>query len=80
MSEKFEYEQVTIKVPKQIMAFLRFQAGQHDVQVTEEIEGCVLDDVRGLMEGMEGEELIGFLGMDTIFYELLDDQNYKPKG
>jgi hypothetical protein len=79
MTDEIEFEQVTIKVPKRIMAFLRFRAGEHDIQVEAEIEGCVLDDVRGLLEGFEGQELIGFLEMDRVFYEMLGDENYKPK-
>jgi len=31
------------------------------------------------MEGFNGEELIAMLGLDRIFYEILDDKRYKPK-
>jgi hypothetical protein len=74
-----EYEQVTVRLPKQVMAFLRFQAGEEDVLVEEKIEQAVLADVRAEMEGLNGEELIAALGMDRIFYETLDDEHYNPQ-
>jgi hypothetical protein len=79
MTEKIEYEQVTIKVPTRIMAFLRFQAAQQEMQIEEHIEYQVLDSVRAEMEGFEGEELIGMLGVGPIFYEILGDKTYKPE-
>ncbi len=74
-----EYEQVTIKVPKRIMAFLRFEAGQRDVQVEEEIEYDLLDNVRAEMEGLNGKELIAMLEVGPIFYNILGDVSYKPE-
>jgi hypothetical protein len=79
MTDEIEFEQVTIKVPKRIMAYLRFMAGQRDVQVEEEIEYDLLDNVRCEMEGMDGEQLISTLEVGQIFYKFLDDQHYKPK-
>jgi len=76
--KEIEYEQVTIKVPKPVMAFLRFQAAQQEMQIEEHIEYQVLDSVRVEMEGFEGEELIGALGVGPIFYEVLSDERYKP--
>jgi hypothetical protein len=79
MTDKMEYEAVTIKVPKRIMAFLRFQAGQQNIQVEEQIELDLLDNVRGEMEAMNGEELISMLEVGQIFYDILGDEHYKPK-
>ncbi|MGD0071877.1 MAG: hypothetical protein ABSB71_10000 [Candidatus Bathyarchaeia archaeon] len=79
MTDEIEYEQVTIKVPKRIMAFLRFAAGRRDVQVEEEIEYDLLDNVRAEMEGLNGEELISMLELGQIFYDILGDERYKPK-
>jgi hypothetical protein len=78
-TEPIEFEQVTIKVPKRIMAFLRFQAGYRDVQVEEEIEYDLLDNVRAEMEGLNGEELISMLEVGRIFYDILGDERYNPK-
>jgi hypothetical protein len=78
MTDEIEYEQVTIKVPKRIMAYLRFMAGRRDVQVEEEIEYDLIDNVRAEMEGMNGEELISTLEVGQIFYAILDDERYKP--
>jgi hypothetical protein len=61
------------------MAFLRFKAGQEETSVEEQIEQSVLGDVRAEMEGFSGEELIRFLNVGRIFYEILGDEDYKPK-
>jgi hypothetical protein len=81
-----EYEQVTIKVPKPIMAFLRIQVERQDqfgfedfASVEELIEYDLLDGVRAEMEGFSGEELIATLDLGPIFYKILDDERYKPK-
>ena len=85
MSVKIEYESViecesvTVKVPKQVMAFLRFRAGERDEKVEETIERYLLDSVRSLLECCSGEELIPYLGLDRVFYDLLADKRYKPK-
>lgn len=76
---KIEYEPVTIKVPKPIMAFLQFQAGQSDMSTEELIEYDLLDSVRGEMENFSGEELITMLNLGHIFYEILGDEHYKPQ-
>ena len=79
MTDEIMFEEVTILLPKRIMAFLRFRAGQQDIQVRKHIENCVLDQVRADLECMAGTELIGFLEFDRIFYELLGDKKYEPK-
>jgi len=73
-----EYEQVTIKVPKQIMTFLRSQAMLDNFSLEEEIEYRLLDDVRASMEAMSGEDLINSLNVGPIFYDVLGDERYKP--
>ena len=78
MSEKFETETVTIKVPKPIMSFLRYRAGIDNFSVEQEIEYDLLDGVRAEMEGLNGEELIAALNVGRIFYEVLGDERYKP--
>ena len=79
MTEKIEFESVTIQVPKPILAFLRFQGGQREQSVEEEIIYDLLDNVRAELESMAGEELIPLLGLGPIFYDLLGDKRYKPQ-
>jgi hypothetical protein len=74
-----EYEEAVIKLPKQVMAFLRFMAGEEDVSLEEKLERVVIDDVRAKLEDFNGEELIRFLGMNRIFYEVLGDERYSPE-
>ena len=73
-----KYEEVTIKVPKEIMSFLRFSAEQNKTSLKEEIENDVLGQVRAEMEAMDGQELIAWLGVGHLFYDLLGDEHYKP--
>jgi hypothetical protein len=79
LSESIAYEQVTIKVPKPIMAFLKFQAEKDGCPVEEEIEYDLLDNVRAEMEGLNGEDLIDALGVGRIFYEILHEEHYNPQ-
>ena len=79
MTDEIEFESVTIKVPKPILAFLRFQGGRREASVEEEIVYDLIDDVRADLESMAGEELIPLLGLGPIFYDLLGDKHYKPQ-
>jgi hypothetical protein len=77
--QEIECEQITIKVPKPIMPFLRFLAETNEWSVEEQIESCFLTDLRAMLEGMSGEEFVAMLDLGPVFYELLGDTHYKPK-
>lgn len=70
-----EYEQVTVKVPKLIMDFLRKTEGDP----VESIEFTIVDGVRADIEGMTSEAWAEVFSLNKVFYEVLGDQNYKPK-
>jgi isopentenyldiphosphate isomerase len=75
---EIECETVTVKVPKQVMAFLHYKAAQEEKTVEQEIALDVIADVQSELESFEGEELIKALGLGPVFYTMLEDQSYKP--
>jgi hypothetical protein len=75
-----EYEQITIEVPKPVMAFLRFQTKQEDFESVEKlIEYDLLDNIRAEFEGKNGKQLIALFDIGNIFWEVLGDEQYKPE-
>lgn len=76
--EPIEYESVTVKLPKPLLAVQRFLAGQDNQTIEEKLEYDLVDSIRAELEGMNGEDLIACLGIGPIFYQLLDDKRYKP--
>ncbi len=72
-------ETIKIELPKPIVAFLRYKAADDNRTLEQELEIDVIADVRGELEGFEGEELIQALGIGPIFWKVLEDENYKPK-
>jgi hypothetical protein len=76
---QIECEQITIELQKPVMAFLRFQAGRKDVDLKVLIQNKLLRNVMADVEDFNGEDLAAMLGLDRIFYEILDDKRYKPK-
>jgi hypothetical protein len=75
-----ECEQVTIEVPKQVMAFLRFQTKQEDFESVEKlIEYDLLDNIRAEFEGKNGEQLTSIFELGPVFWEVLGDGRYKPE-
>jgi hypothetical protein len=75
-----EYEKVAIKVPKPVMAFLRFQTKQEDFESVEKlIEYDLLDNIRAEFEGKNGEQLTSMFELGPVFWEVLGDQRYKPE-
>jgi hypothetical protein len=75
-----ECEQVTIEVPKPVMAFLRFQTKQEDFESVEKlIEYDLLDNIRAEFEGKNGEQLTSMFELGPVFWEVLGDGRYKPE-
>jgi len=66
MSEKIEYEEVTIKVPKPIMGFLR-NIGE---KPQEWIEYQVFDSVRAHLDAWSGTELLKATTSRKELYDL----------
>lgn len=75
MSEKIEYETITVKVPKVVMDFLR----KTQDNTTEALEYAIVDHTRAEMESMPGTEYIGVLGLKPVFYAVLGDQRFKSE-
>jgi hypothetical protein len=79
---KIEYEQVTVKVPKLVMDFLR--ATHKDRNFTETntiaaLEYAITDHVRAQMESMSGLEYIDLFDLKPVFYKVLNDDRFKPE-
>jgi hypothetical protein len=74
-----EYEEVSIKLPKLVLQYLRGTAIMQGRSAEEETALEVIDMVRSDMEGMNGEDWIETLGLGSIFYQLLKDERFKPK-
>ena len=72
MSDKIEYESVTVDVPKQLMSFLRFEAKRMNKKLEATVKYYLVESLRSQMEAMSGEELIPYFGLDKVFFELLE--------
>lgn len=68
-----EYEQVTVKVPKLIMDYLR--KTEDDPKVW--LEETVVDSVRAELEGMTGKEWIEHFKLGPVFKEVLDETRFQ---
>jgi len=77
--QEIEYESVTIKIPKQLMKFLRSYAILSDKTVEQEIEYDLVSKIHSMIENIDGEELIDALGAKSIFTEILGNETFKPK-
>ena len=72
MTEKIEYEQVTIRVPRLVMEFLRKTEGD----AAEWIEYTVCDIARAQLEGMTPEEWIQQFNLGPVFKTVLADNRF----
>ena len=83
MTDEFEYESVTVKVPKLVMDFLRVTNPSRlfpETTVINALEYAIVDHVRAEMEGMSGIEYIDLFQLKPVFYKLLDgDDRFKPE-
>lgn len=68
--EEIEYEEVTIRVPKRVMDYLRRIYGD----AVEHLEYHVVDHVRADLDAMSGRELVGLFGLETVFQTVLGDR------
>jgi hypothetical protein len=78
-NKTIEYENVTIKVPKVVLNFIRnVKLDKNDPSETVEswIAWHVVDDVRGFCEGAEFRDWADALGLSPVFVELLGDERY----
>jgi hypothetical protein len=78
MSDKIEYESVTVEVPKQLMSFLRVEAKRRNQKLEATVQSYLVDILCSQIEAMSGEELIPHLGLNQVFFELLGDEKYGP--
>lgn len=67
-----EFEQVTVKVPRLVMEFLRKTEGN----AVEWIEYTVVDVARAQLEGMTPEEWIEQFKLGHVFKTVLDDDRF----
>ena len=74
-----EFEQITIKVPKQAMTYLRFRAQKDKDTVEAQIEYALLDSVRAQIDLFGEEFAVYAAGLGPVFYELLGDKSFKPE-
>ena len=75
--QSIQYEQVTVKVPKPIMEFLR-KTDCDNVGPESWIESAIVEDVRSYLEFVEAKELADWFKLSPVFVEVLGDKNYKP--
>ncbi len=68
---KIEFEQVTINIPKPIMAFIHSQPNASGLSLEQEIEHYLINSVQIDMENLSGRELIDRLELGPMFNELL---------
>jgi hypothetical protein len=66
-AEKIEFEQVTIKVPRLVLDFLR----KTEDDAVEWIEYTVVDNVRAEIEGMTWEEWASLFNLEPVFDAVL---------
>jgi hypothetical protein len=72
---KIEYEQVSLRIPKAIMDYLR-KTEDNPVQA---LEYDIVDLLRGQVEGMSGKEWADLFHLSSVFYAVLGDERYKPQ-
>lgn len=65
--ETIEYEQVSLKVPKAVMDYLRRIYGN----AIKHLEYTVVDHVRADLEAMSGNQLAGLFGLEPVFKNIL---------
>ena len=76
--EEIEYETVTLKVPKKIMAILKSMAENYAPDPISYLEWRIVDCIRADLEAAKGDEIIDWLGLAPIFHQVLDDERFKP--
>lgn len=70
-----EFEQVTIRLPKPIMAFLR-QTDCDNQGPENWIEYVVVDAVNAYLDDVEPREMIDWFKLGPTFHSILGDKNY----
>jgi hypothetical protein len=73
-----EYETVPLRVPKQIMDFLRKTPGGYGPNATGYLEHLVVDNIRADLEAATGTEIIEWYGLKPVFYAILKDERFHP--
>jgi hypothetical protein len=83
VSKPIEYEQITVKVPKTVMNYLK-ATNKGDAEVpdwnpTKWIERAIVDQARAECEGLDSKQWADAFGLTPIFWEILKDKQYKPE-
>ena len=76
MTEKIEYETITLKVPKPVMDFYR----KTETNPIETLEYSIVDSTRSYIEAIDpAEVMVNLFGLSTVFVEILGDERYKEE-
>jgi hypothetical protein len=75
MEKKIEFEEVTLKIPKPIMEFLRNTPSLYGPAI-DFLEYIIVDEIRANIEATSGEEIIESQGLGPVFRELLKDERF----
>ena len=71
--EKIEFEQVTLKVPKAVMEYLRRIYGDP----VKWLEYEAVDQVRADLDAMSGRNLADIFGLEPVFETVLEEAEAK---
>jgi hypothetical protein len=75
---KIEFEDVTLRLPKKLMDFLRKTPERHDPNAISYLEYLVVDNIRAELEAITGTEIIEWYGLKPVFYAILKDERFHP--
>jgi len=71
---KIEFENVTLRIPKRLMDFLRRTPGGYGSSPVAYLEYSVVDHIKADLEALSSEEIIEWSGLGPVFRAILNDE------
>jgi glucokinase len=73
---KIEYENVTLRIPKKLMEFIRNTPGGYGSSAINYLEYSIVDMIRADLEALSGEEIIAWSGLGSVFHAILKEKRF----
>jgi hypothetical protein len=73
---KIQFENVTLRIPKKLMDFLRRMPGGYGSSPIAYLEYSVVDMIRADLEALNGQEIIEWNGLGPVFHAILKDKRF----
>jgi hypothetical protein len=73
---EIEFEEITLRIPKKLMEFLRKTPGGYGPSPVAYLEHSIVDVIRSDLEALSGEEIIEWNGLGPVFREILKDERF----